>query len=55
MHLGLKKILGTQKLSGLKNTSLSVLDAKDGQFSLEAYNQTSYLKNQNPAGNTTLL
>ena len=44
MAFYLQKYRGDKPLSGLSNTSVSVLELKDGKFSLVDFNNTEYLK-----------
>ncbi|WP_155285972.1 histidine phosphatase family protein [Lacticaseibacillus zhaodongensis] len=55
-QLGIRTATGNDRLLGLKNLSTSIVAFKDGQFYLDVYNQTAYLKNVDlNEGNVSIL
>lgn len=43
-QLGIQQLTGSDRLLGLKNLSTSIIAVKDGEYYLDTYNQTGYLK-----------
>ena len=43
-QLGIKELTGNEHLLGLKNLSTSILAVQNGEFFVDTYNQTAYLK-----------